>query len=346
MAVTIPYRPISRDITPSYLGTEYSVPSALGRRLVDNGQFLLKERLPKTAIAYDAGPTNAALSGNPDATDLTGYRGDVAGTASFDTETIGLQFSTHPGNPLVLPIPFERTGWGNKIRVFLSLVCTDTLNIAAAYTRNGITQPTVLPNVNRSTYLGSGFYNSTELGEATVTIADTATTGTSGVSYVVLDINIPSLADGRTAEDQRSTFDSEAGTKDGFVLLYFASEVDLPSSDLDSINTIKNNGYTIVMDSDFSKFAPASNPGKLHKLIRCDIKNDPNATVTYHHVIQYVPLDPDDPYGVGSLGVFHIHPPILRQYLDNGNVEDGDDIRVYDITKVTLLGVSVQELYL
>lgn len=342
---TIAYKPISRDEPVGITGVNNSMPAALGRRVADNSQFLLQERLPKTAIAFNGAATNTNLAGNPDASDLAGYYGRVGGGSTIqDPNTIGLQFSTHPGNPLIVPIPFQWTGLGNTIRVFISLACTDTVSIGASYFNGEATFPNIVPDLDRNTYLGSGFFNQADLGSAAIDIGDTATFGTAGVSYVMLDIKPPNFPAGQF-EDRKDTFVSEAATKNGIILLTISSHLG-SSAGTETINDILADGYLIQMGANFAKYAPAGteNPGKFHKVAKLTIKNSPNTTETYHHVIQYRPADINDPWGASVLGQFAIHPPIYRPYLDNSNVEIGDTFELFDITKITLFGVSVQEM--
>lgn len=352
MALEIPYIPVD-DLNYPIIDMG-SLPSALGRRLVDHGQYLLRYRLPATSMAWNLGPTDETTL-EPDFAspeDAVGYRGRVAGSITEDTETIGFQFSSRPGNPVAIPIPFQYTGMGNAIEVLLTLKADNFVgsvaHVAAGYQSKGFSGVVPRPQIDRNTYLGDGSYlDATDLGEMVAAVSPTATVGTDGVSYLKLTIPMSQSApNGELGTYQKSITKSDAFSTDGFIVIQFNSVVSTVGDEAETINTVKDDGWLIQIQSPFSKYFNNLNPGKFHYVIKVSYRDGAN---TYHHVMQARPSDLDDPYNVATDTELLIFPPIVQSRLSASSVDVMGYLtacRIYPVTRFTLMGASVHEVTL
>lgn len=218
------------------------LPVSLYERLVSNGQFLVRNRLSKIINSWTGGTTDST-GPNIEGTDIKGYWNtglyyNNAGTATadYDTQTRGLQFSTHPAEPYILTIPIHAPYSSNlnlletlKVRIVAEIENADVEVIAfiSAGARDssgapgddpdsikfaGVQDPAASPsgliNFNSSAdrigLKGDGYleFPWDSLSAVHQILTPTATTGYNGLSYY--ELTVPNIFAGNPDAEFRT----------------------------------------------------------------------------------------------------------------------------------------------
>lgn len=150
------------------------LPVSLYERLVSNGQFLVRNRLSKIINSWTGGTTNST-GPEIEGTDIQGYwntglyynNSNVA-TADYDTQTKGLQFSTHPAEPYLLTIPIHAPYYSSapgqetfKVRIVAEIENADVEVIA--FVSNGARSASGDKNNDPDSILFGNIQNPVEL---------------------------------------------------------------------------------------------------------------------------------------------------------------------------------------
>lgn len=345
------------------------VGAAIANRLVNNTQWIHQNRLAKHAKAWDYtvfdNQNLIFFTSADDPADATGYRGYVGGgSLTDDTETIGVQFSTHPSTPMAIPFGWRVSPGAKFINILVALKVENAVGGMAAYARfNGQVIPTA-PNaeVRRGdTFappaVATDFFNSStrdDYEDSYTEVALTSTNGTNGLSYYQLQFEIPGKLQGEAFQ--------EHSYQTGEIFLCFQSGYD-PLGGTQQVATpsgpaLSRGNRVIQTNDNMSKYSGINNPGKFHKLVKFTYTGTAR-TETWHHVLQMRPADITiAPFAANNPVEYvlwpsippDVVPPSLTEGAGSGASEGtglqlGDNFDIYDLTVFTIASVTIEEAY-
>lgn len=371
------YKPIDNNAgTPAKWHNEDSpIGAAIANRLLNNTQWIAQNRLSKSSKVWDGTIANDETLGNFASrslpSGLTGYEGYLGGGSLVsDPETIGVQFSTHPGLPMTIPFGWRLSPGARFLDVRVAMTVENANGGMAAFARlNGSTFPSVpiaeeideleyKPPANFTPSAG-GFFNTLTRSDSDSykEVAPTSASGTAGLSYYSFRIEIPGTLNGT---DFQNTSYEEDNCK---VFLAFQSGYDASSIGAETIHngtdpSLSQGNRMLKSAVDMSKYANNTSPGKLHKVIKLNYSDVP-MTETWHHVVQMRPSDPTvapfDPSNQISYVLWPAVPPGgVPPSLTGGagagadesvGLHKGDSFSIYDLTKFTILSVTIEESF-
>tara|TARA_R100001198_G_scaffold93428_2_gene74244 strand:+ start:2081 stop:3202 length:1122 start_codon:yes stop_codon:yes gene_type:complete len=346
--------------------------AAIANRLINNTQWIVQNRQCKQSKSWDATrSTDTTLSNWADADDgstLTGYQGYLGGgTAVFDTDTVGVQFSTHPGTPMTIPLGWKLSPGARFLTIRVAMRVDNANGGMAAFCRlNGDIFPSlpISDDVNRDTFEPpSDFFNSETRAatDAYKEVTLTSVDGTNGTSYYELEIEIqPQDGNPRLTGDSYVDLDYE--NDNCAIFLCFQSGYD-PVGGTEqvagpaSLGPALNRGNRALKTNQLmSKYANNTNPGKYHKVIKLT-HTDTARTETWHHVVQLRPFDvTKTPFAANNEAEYILWPSVPADVVppelgansgaspDTG-LRPGDSFNIYDVTKFTILSVTVEESF-
>jgi hypothetical protein len=366
------YKPVDdgAGTTDNWYTTNHPMGAAIGQRFANNSSWLAQNRLNKSSKTWDctdSSDTSTSTFKNSagDSSKILGYTGNVGGASASDTDTIGFQFSTHPGAPLAMPLGWRLSPGAGKIKVRLTMeVLNATGSVYAALVNGdgGVYPASGFAEVDRSTYsplVAGNFFNAEiRAADSYAEVDPTSGAGTSGYSYYELDIDL--------ARFSGSVPINGGYDDDATIVLFFQSGVDVSSAGTHQVGAgpsaaLTTGNRVLRTTSNMSKYANNTNPGKYHKVIKIDY-TDASVTETWHHIVQLRPHDVTvNAFAVSNSETFVLWPSIPPAGVppslvgggggtNTGALEDtgllnGDNFTMYDITQFNIFSVTVEEEY-
>ena len=377
MAGITDHKPIDNGAgtTDNWYTEDNPMGAAIGQRIANNTSWLAQNRLNKSSKTWDCtvssdSSTSTFSTSAGDSTKVLGYTGNVGGVSTSDTETIGLQISSHPGAPLALPLGWRLSPGAGKIKVRIAMEVLGAQGgiFAALINGDGAVYPTMgFPTVNPTTFapLVAGQFFNAEIRatDAYSTVELTSTNGTDGYSYYELTIDM-SVFSG--TDVRRTLYDDDAS-----IVLFFQSGVDLTSPETlqvgatspDALEAALTTGNRVLRtNSNMAKYAGVRNPGKYHRVAKIEYNSGTPWDETWHHVVQLRPYK-------HTLGAFaHTNaetfvlwpsipptgaPPSITGggggmnagALEGTGLLNGDSFTLYPITQYNIYSITVEEEY-
>ncbi len=352
-------------------GTKNPLGAAIANRLINNTQFCAQKRLAAHSKAWDSGLINdtslTTISPRMLPSNFIGHTGNVGGLSQSDSETLGVEFSTHPGLPLAIPFGWRLSPGANQVNVRVALTVENIAGGMYAYIAGGGGRVPEGPyplniateGVDENTFEAtSGFFTSDIRSQTSYAQADlTSTNGTGGMSYYDLVIDIPEKYDNSFTEGH--LYDTNAT-----VFLCFQSGVDTlggstPTVDAPSNAPALQRGNRMLnTTSNMSKYLNIKNPGKLHRVARFTY-NDTTRTEGWHQVVQLRPGDVTKAaYASNNPEQFILWPAIPKEVVppslttgpnaeaaEGTGLQLGDQFDLYPVTQFKVFSVSIQEYY-
>jgi hypothetical protein len=345
------------------------VGAAIANRLVNNTQFIAQSRLAKQSKSWDCTvvddeslSTFSGSSSDPSA--FVGYSGSVGGTTQSDVETVGFQFSTHPSMPLAIPFGWRLSPGAReiKVRVALQVMAATGSMYAFVSTETGADYPTAgtfTPGTSTRFNLptGNNFFTTEIRAENSYAeMGPTSLSGTNGLSYYELTIEIPRGASGAFYESQ---------FQNATILLCFQSGYDNVTYDSTAVATtspaLTTGNRVLRTTRDMGSYLGIKNPGKFHKIVNLTYFGDVDRTDSWHQVVQLRPADPTtapfDQLNPEALVLWPAIPPeVVPPSLVGGAGSNsaapegsgllaGATIDVYSVAQFNLFSVSIEENY-
>lgn len=345
--------------------------AAIANRLINNTQWIVQNRLSKHSKSWDATrSTDTTLTIFSDATDgstLSGYQGYLGGGSLVsDPDTIGVQFSTHPGTPMTIPLGWKLSPGARYLTIRVAMRVENANGGMAAFCRvNGDNFPSlpISDEVNTDTFEPPSDFFNTETRAATDAYKEvtlTSVDGTNGTSYYELQIEVqPEDGDPRLTGDFYMDLGYESDNC--HVFLCFQSGYD-PVGGTEAVNStapaLSRGNRALKTSDNMTKYASNTNPGKLHKVIKLT-HTDTARTETWHHVVQLRPFDATvAPFSASNPSEYilwpsipsDVVPPELTEGAGSGaspgtGLSPGDSYDIYDLTKFTILSVTIEESF-
>lgn len=374
MAGITNYKPVTdgAGTTENWYTIQNPMGAAIAQRFANNASWLAQNRLMKCSKTWDCTKSNDSststfASSAGVGADIVGYTGKVGGTSTNDPTTSGLQFSTHPGAPLAIPLGWKLSPGASKIKVRLTmeiLNATGSVYAACVYGNGAIYPGVSYPDVNTSTYMPNTdgeFFNAEMRAENSYAeLPPTTVSGTNGYSYHELTID---LAPFTGSVPRNGTYDDDAS-----IVLFFQSGVDLTSAATQTVGAAVGGAAALTIGNrvlrttaNMAKYANNTNPGKYHKVVKIDY-TDASVIQTWHHIVQLRPYDASvDAFSSGNPETFVLWPAIPAQGVapdlvgggagsgagaaPNTGLRNGDSITLYDITQFNIYAIAVEEVY-
>ncbi len=347
-----------------FIGAKNPLGAAIANRFINNSQFIAQNRLAAHSKAWDCclvdEDSTTTMSGSATPSGFLGHSGSVGGLAQNDAATLGFEFSTHPAMPLAIPFGWRLSPGASQINVRVALNVQNAEGAMYAYLveNNRAASPRIVAvdGRNDETYEATEFFTSDIRAESSyAALATTATSGTSGLSYYDLEINIPGRYTG--VENEVHSYDNNAT-----VFLCFQSGVQLASGSTPSLNAtapaLERGNRMLTTNSNMSKYANIRNPGKNHNVIKLSY-TDTDKTETWHQIVQMRPADLSlapfnasnpEQYIIWPSVPTDVVPPSLTDGTNSFAAEGtglllGDQFNLYPVTQFNVYSVSIQESY-
>lgn len=367
------YRPIDNG-NEFNLGDNPALSSAIEQAIQNNAADMQFFRRQRRGATWHPGPTTQTVATAFVETDLQGYFDTYI--PGFNPETIGLQFSTHPSKPLVLPLAFPVSAGASDLKV---RVCMKVENgsgdlLAFGLRKGGVTVPEE-PYVDANLSTGartsgafpggvtSCFRADTLLAAISngnyVTVSPTSVSNTDGFSFYELTIPLrrAPIGGASTSVPRR---DSVTMTNPGgqevlapqnidevfMVGLAFGSRADSGTPTIYNLIDSRYDNKALLVSTTVPAIAP-NGPGKFHELVQVvngALQPDGSYSDSYHHIIQVRPdsTDPTNPT-YGNLDTEFLVYPRVSSSADPATFGPGKSITTYPLTKFTLYSVSIEE---
>jgi len=346
--------------------------AAIAQRFANNSVWLGQNRLNKSSktwdctVSSDSSPSTFSTSAG-DATKILGYTGEVGGSSTSDTETIGFQFSSHPGAPVAIPIGWKLSPGAGRIKVRIAMEVLGAPGAMYIHPFGAVASPG-LPVTNPNTFMplvAGEFFNPLIRGsQGYQELALSSTNGTDGSSYYELITEWGRFEAG--SEDVVRQFNDDIS-----IVIFFQSGVDLTSPETLQIGSsspsaveaaLTTGNRVIRTNSNMSKYSGVRNPGKYHRVAKFDYNAGTPWEQTWHHVEQLRPYD-------FTIGAFHSSnpetfvlwpsipstgvPPSLTGggggmnagALEGTGLLNGDSFSLYPITQFNIYSITVEEVY-
>jgi hypothetical protein len=367
------FKPIDdNSTTPNgeYHDANMPVGAAIAHRLVNNIQFTAQNRLAKQSKTWDctiADDENlTTFSGSAgDATTIMGYSGSVGGLSQADDQTVGLEVSTHPSVPLAIPFGWRLSPGARRIHV---RVAVDVQNMTGSMYAYGVDQGgRTFPRVGATDEVPSemafapatNFFTTEIRAESSYAeMGPTSLSGTGGLSYYDLEIEVPGRLDGGGTPNINYKQDNVT------IFLCIQSGVDQTVGVSAGINPTSPALFTgnrvINLNNSMAKYIQQRNPGKYHRVCKFDYTGT-DRTSSWHQVVQMRPADvtlaPYDSLNPESFILWPAIPPdVVPASLVGGagsnagaapgtGLQNGDTFTIYPVTRFNIYSVTIEESF-
>jgi len=342
--------PLAMTWTPikdsDYPANEAPLASGIGVDLEVNVDHNLARRLKRHSITYNLGPTSTS-GGTPPVGDstLVGPTLDVAGSATSDTEAIGLKLSSPPTMPIAVPLgawPLSARATSLRFVVSCTTANADVDLYAFAMIDGGIVPQPPLSGLEVDSEGVVSFNSTITALDAHATVGtSTPSAGTQNGKPVVLTIDLSGY---------RPDYGYAGATDTVHVCRLFLGVLSSVGSQdsaqgQSSVDSFEEGGRRITCSVAWNS-TWGLNPGPFHRWVKfpgtsdSEVSTDSDAWLPmWRGVLQGRPGDIDNP-GSSSTSSFVIHPPIG---LDSALRTDAD-FEIYEVGEITIQSVSIQEL--
>lgn len=349
------YKKIDNDYVDGSYVDGQSLPSALTHRLVHNAQWLLNNRLKKHTVNYDGSGYSTSISDvNAGITDNNlGYTTTIGKSKVKDPNTIGLQFSTGPAEPLCIPpILWPLSARAGQIQLTLAMAALNASVEVWVYGRIG--SRIFGTSLTGAGYLdNSGIWQFNDDAKASSAYVEVTTSLPTNKLYspvrLTLDVGRAPVSDndyGKHSDEDGSEllelyvcFHSKQGSLD------FAAKADGSNVALGGYE-----GATLQcrsIDKTYQDLQIAGfNPCTFHRWV--DTTNiidgisgdreDNTGIVTLRHVLQARPADFSDTSNGGA--VFVVHPPLPAL----AGINQDTTMAFYECGVARLGSITIEEL--
>ena len=347
--------------------------AAIPNRLTNNMQFSLQNRLRRHAKTWDAArSTDTGATFENEGNVIIGHNGNFAGAANQTVPyTTGMQFSTHPACPLVVPFRFDLSPATRKIKVRVALTCQNAPGGMMAYGVYGVNDNRLMgldaniEDFNAETHepppAGNFFTAEIRATDQYAEVGLTSVVGYLGMSYYELEIDLNRF---RTGEPSTAPVNE---ITDATILLAFQSGYNAAAGTTTTLKahgastgiSIEQPGNRIIHLADnFNKYVGIKDVGADHEVVVMTPKLVPPGE-SWHQVLATYTDDPaQSAYGGGVEEHLLIWPPIDPARIGIGSaaegfatastgtgIETGDTITRYPVSLFTLYSVTIQEEY-
>jgi hypothetical protein len=367
------YRPIDNGNEFS-LGDNPALSSAIEQAVQNNAADMQFFRRQRRGASWHPGPTSQTIATSFVETDLQGYLDPYV--LGNNPETIGFQFSTHPGTPMCLPLAFPISAGASelKVRVCMKVENADgdllafglrnggvavpdspVKNLEITGARSGGAFPGAATSCFTSATVASGIANGNY-----VAVTTTAASNTDGFSFYELTIPLRRAAIGGV-DTSVPRIDAISMQNPGgeevlapqdigevyAVCLCFGSRADQASPTVYNVTDVRYDQKVLLVSTTVPAIAP-NGPGKFHELVEvtdgvADLSG--GYQDTYHHIMQVRPdsTDPTNP-NYGNLDTEFVIYPRVDSTANPATFGPGQTITTYPLTKFTIYSVSIEEV--
>jgi hypothetical protein len=334
--------------------------SALTKRLVNNADHCLNNRLKTTVLSYgtfgfttDSTSVSRGLTGN-----LIGMGVDFGGTVQRDPNTKGLQFSTPPTNPICIPpVLFPLSARANKLQFTIAMNASEAPVEVYVFARLGnrfFNAPT-----SEVGYIDEDgiwqFNEDVKASDSYVEVGTATPTGARQFHPVQISLPVERAAVSDIDYGKHGSEDS-----DEVLEIFFCFHSTEGSADYTAKNDSANyplggyGGATVAIrevDGTYADLAQTvgsyNNPGTYHRWIRmtnlidglANSTNDRPAIKQRRHVVQLLPRDRTNLSSGGA--IFAIYPPLDAAL---SGFEEDTDIQVYKCGVASIGSITIQEV--
>jgi hypothetical protein len=334
--------------------------SALAKRLVNNADHCLNNRLKTTVLSYGTfGYTaDSATITKGQTANLLDMPARFGGAFQRDPNSKGLQFSTPPTSPICIPpVLFPLSARANKLKFTIAMNASEAPVEVYVFARLGdrfFNQP-----ISQAGYVDDDgifqFSDETKATDSYVEVGTATPTGTRQFHPVQVSLPVARAAISDVDYGKHSSSDASTPLEIFFCFKSTIGSLDYTGKSDSSNFPLGGYGGTLVsireIDGTYTDLAQTAgsynNPGTYHRWIKMTSRLDSlpltndflPALRQYRHIVQ---LRPRNPANLSSGGaVFAIYPPLPSAL---SGFEEDTDIGVYHCGVASVGSITIQEV--